>query len=134
MKAVRDNHFGLPLLHPSPSEDPVCTPEALVVLTSGNRETGGTVHGCYDRERKLWNKWMTEDLGGGYGVAVVREVMAFIGGHREKALRSDVEIYHLEKKLWLKGQKMNIARYDQFSLWLFNITLFGTARTFYKLL
>ena len=86
------------------------TPDALAVVTSGNRETGGTVFGCYDRERKKWSEWMKKDLGGGYGVVVVGEVMAFIGGYEGKTFKNDVELYHMEKKLWLHSQKMSIAR------------------------
>ena len=93
--------------------------KGIVVLTSGNRETGGGVHQRYERERKTWSEWMKKDFGGGYRVVVVGEVMAFIGGYKEKTLKSDVEIYHMEKKLWINGRTMNNARYDQT---FFNIT------------
>ena len=86
--------------------------DTLVVLTSVFKEKGNGVHEKFDPDSNTWSEWTTKDMGAGYGVVVVGELMAVIRGVTSKAYKCNVEIYNLTTKEWRAGPRMIKPRFE----------------------
>ena len=85
--------------------------DALLVLTSVFEERGNGVHEKFDPDSNTWSEWTTKDMGVAYGVAVVGEWMAAIGGLTPVECKSNVLMYNLRTKEWSAGPQMNHPRF-----------------------
>ena len=80
--------------------------DTLLVLTNVFKDEGNGVHERFNPVTNKWSRWMTKDLGVGFGVAVLGELMAVIG----ITYRTKVDLYNFKTKQWKTGPNMNNAR------------------------
>ena len=103
------SHSSLPSA-PVLSQSNQSNEDTLLVLTNVFKDEGNGVHERFNPVTNKWSRWMTKDLGVGFGVAVVGELMAVIGGGASEGYRTKVELYHFETKQRKSGPNMNNAR------------------------
>ena len=85
--------------------------DTLLVLTSVFIKRGNGVHEKFDPDSNTWSEWTTKDMGVGYGVAVVGEWMAVIGGLQNGRSHSNVQMYNLRTREWRAGPQMKRPRF-----------------------
>ena len=84
--------------------------DTLLVLTSVWKDKGNGVHEKFDRESNTWSEWKTKDLGSGYRVATLRELLFVIGGLTPQEHKRTVQIYNFSQQKWTAGPNMNQPR------------------------
>ena len=84
--------------------------DTLLVLTNVFKDEGNGVHERFNPVTNKWSRWITKNLGDGFGLAVLGELMAVIGAGDDTSYSSNTDIYNFQTKNWTSGPRMSDAR------------------------